>query len=58
VQSGDEDQQEKIEESLRKLLTDEEVRIALRVTVWRCNQTRRQGTGDVVYWIGLEVSSI
>jgi hypothetical protein len=58
VQSGDEDQQEKIEESLRKLPTDEEVRIALRVTVWRCNQTRRQGTGDVVYWIGLVVSSI
>jgi hypothetical protein len=58
VQSGGEDQQEKIEESLRKLPTDEEVRIALRVTVWRCNQTRRQGTGDVVDWVGLVVSSI
>lgn len=36
----------------------EDVRIGLRVTVWRCVAATGRGSGDLVYWIGLFVSTI
>lgn len=48
----------KIEKDLKKLPADDEVRIALRVTVWQCTRTTCEGSGDMVYWIGLFISSL
>lgn len=37
---------------------DEDIRIALRVTVWRCKSATGVGCGDWVYWIGVVVTLV
>lgn len=57
-QTADVEIQRKIDKKLQKLPEDEEIRIGLRVTVWHCKTSQRQGPGDAAYWVGLFVSSV
>ncbi|KAI5211049.1 hypothetical protein AUEXF2481DRAFT_39077 [Aureobasidium subglaciale EXF-2481] len=42
----------------RRDCNDLEVRIALRVSVWRCDEVSGRGEGDFVYWTGFLVAAI
>ncbi|KAK5174532.1 uncharacterized protein LTR77_001612 [Saxophila tyrrhenica] len=47
-----------INRSSAKPRDEDEIRVALRVSVWECNSATGRGSGDVIYWIGLFVTAV
>ncbi|KAK5685760.1 hypothetical protein LTR17_026951 [Elasticomyces elasticus] len=48
----------KIQKRLNQLPNTEDIRVALRVSVWDCDAATGQGSGDLVYWSGILISAL
>ncbi|KAK1808138.1 hypothetical protein LTR12_017504 [Friedmanniomyces endolithicus] len=58
AQTTNDEAKNELQKKLERLPSTEDIRVALRVSVWECDAATGQGSGDSVYWSGILMSAL
>lgn len=58
AQTTNDEAKNELQKKLERLPSTEDIRVALRVSVWECDAATGQGSGDSVYWSGILISAL